>query len=178
MANAFVQRVAPRVKGALRRLLRNRASDHDDLMQVVLVELVTTLHRFKGQCSLNSWVDRITAHVVYKRLRRLKLENKIFEGAVEEALGVPSSTWVSNQVMVGSALKRVQEALEGLNPVRLNAWLLFDVQGFTLEEVAEVLEISVSAAQSQVSRGRRDVRERLEQDPELVGTLEALSIKS
>jgi RNA polymerase sigma-70 factor (ECF subfamily) len=174
VAGHFVKRVGPRAKATIRRLLRHHSAEHEDLLQVALVELVTTIGRFRGQCSLDTWTDRITAHVVFKRLRRLRLETQFVGGLCDDALLVPAADSPERRAATEKVLARVKALLGGMTEDRLTAWVLSDVHGFSLEEIADILEVSVAAAQSHVSRGRRDVRERLNSDPELADTLTGL----
>lgn len=177
-ANALVRRAGPRVKAGIRRLLRGWASEADDLLQVALIELVKTIDRFEGHCSLDTWIDRVTAHVVYKFLRKQKLERRLFEGMTEEAESVKSCTTADRRALTTSALERIASRLSHLDAEKVAAWVLFDVHGFTLEELAQTLDVSAAAAQSRVSRARRDVRAALESDEELMGLLPTLEMPS
>jgi RNA polymerase sigma-70 factor, ECF subfamily len=172
-ATAFVKRVGPRAKACVRRLLRGDASDHEDIVQLALVELVTTIDRFSGQCSLDTWVDRLTAHLVYKKLRRSRLERRLFDGLLDDAetQAVASTTSSERRAMTVSVLNRIRSRLQHLDEEKVASWVLFDVHGLSLEEVAGVLEISVTAAQSRVSRARRDVHAALAGDDELAQLL-------
>lgn len=173
-ANELVKRCGPRVKACVHRLLRQRATEHDDLVQLALVELVTSIDRFRGQCSLDTWIDRLTTHVVYKRLRRMKLERRIFDGLAEDALSVASSASTERPSLAANLLERVKERLAGVSEDKVSAWVLFEVHGMSLEELAEMMGVTLAAAQSRVSRARREVRERLDSDPELVAALASI----
>jgi RNA polymerase sigma-70 factor, ECF subfamily len=177
-ANELVRRAGPRAKAAVRRLLRGRSPDDDDLLQLVLIELVGTIDAFRGDCSLNTWIDRIAAHVVFKRLRRQKLERRLFDGLGEPSDDLPSGHSTDRRVLTQSVLSRVQALVAHLDSEKVMAWLMLDVHGLSLEELAHALEITVAAAQSRASRARREVRACLEADAELSDVLsswEALS---
>jgi DNA-directed RNA polymerase specialized sigma24 family protein len=53
--------------------------------------------------------------------------------------------------------------------------LFHDVYGYDLEQVGEIMGSSVSATQSRLVRGRREVHERIRKDPRLVHFLDDLS---
>src|SRR5262245_41808985 len=63
VAAAFHDRVRPQVDRTLLRLFRRYDVDHEDLRQLALIELVLTIGRFRGECSLDSWVGAITARI-------------------------------------------------------------------------------------------------------------------
>ncbi len=171
MANALVRRAGPRAKAQVRRLLRQRTADDDDLLQSVLIELVTTIDAYRGDCSLNTWIDRIAAHVVYKRLRRQKLERRLFEGLDDSTCEVASAASAERSALTRSVLERVQARVAHLEEENVTAWLMVDVYGLTIEELASALEVSVAAAQSRASRARREVRACLSDDVELEDVL-------
>lgn len=177
-ADALVRRVGPRAKGAIRRLLRRTTNDDADLLQLVLIELVTSIDSFRGDCALNTWVDRIAAHVVYKRLRRQRLETRLFEGlsdGTEEVVGAQSAERAS---MTSNLVSRVRAVLAEVDQEKVTAWLLFDVHGLSLDEVAHALEVTPVAAQSRVARARKEVRALLERDPELAQAMSPWEVPS
>lgn len=177
-ADSLVRRAGPRAKAAIRRLLRHATADDADLLQLVLIELITSIDSFRGDCSLNTWVNRIAAHVVYKRLRRRKLETRLFEGLGDAGHDVVGTHSAERASMASSVLSQVRAKLSALDPEKVTAWLLFDVHGLSVEEVAHALELSAVAAQSRVSRARREVRACLESDPELTQAMSQWEVPS
>jgi RNA polymerase sigma-70 factor, ECF subfamily len=173
VAAAFHDRVRPGIDRTLMRVLGRRDVDHDDLAQRSLIELFTTIHRYRGECSLDSWVATLTARVVFKHLRRRTLERRMFE-TVEADDSAPfiAPNEVGNQAMMRGLVTRIGTLLEKLEPEKAWAFLLHDVCGYDLREIAEITSASVSAAQTRLSRGRRELHALVADDPELCELLE------
>jgi RNA polymerase sigma-70 factor (ECF subfamily) len=171
MAGAFYDRTRPVVEKTVRRLLGASDSDFDDMVQVAMIELLHSLDRFRGDCSLDTWTSTISANVVYKHIRRRGLERTIFsrEIAVED---VPRSS--HQRPVLRGMVERVFQHLEQM--VRERAWtfLLHDVHGYSLDEVAGITGTTVAAAQSRLVRGRRELHDRIANDPDLAGGLDTL----
>src|SRR5258708_35969391 len=72
-ATAFYYRVRPQVDATIARLLGRSDADLEDVAQLSLIELVGSIHRFRGECSLDTWVSRVTAFVVCKQIRRRRV---------------------------------------------------------------------------------------------------------
>jgi RNA polymerase sigma factor (sigma-70 family) len=78
MAGAFYDRTRPVVAKTVHRLLGAFDNDFDDLVQIAMIELLRSLDRYRGECSLDTWTSTISANVVYKHIRRRGLERNIF----------------------------------------------------------------------------------------------------
>lgn len=171
-AAALHDRLRPVVERAIRRLLGRRDRDHEDLTQQAMIEVVYTIDRFRGDCPLDAWASTVAAHVVYNHIRRRTTERRIFDGARLEDDDAPASLRsLSRDTAARSTLKRVMGHLDAIDEVKAWTYVLHDVCGYDLREVAEITETSVAAAQSRLVRGRRELRERLAADPELAPML-------
>jgi RNA polymerase sigma-70 factor (ECF subfamily) len=150
--------------------------DHEDVAQVVLIELVRSLARYRGDCSLDTWTVRIASYTVYKEIRRRRQERRYFDRRADaSALCRRQAVDDLDRVLtLRSTLGRLREHLDALEENRSWTVLLHDVCGYDLREIAEITGACVSAAQTRLVRGRREVHERIAADPALAGALEKL----
>jgi RNA polymerase sigma-70 factor, ECF subfamily len=163
-AARFHDRVRPTVDRTLSRLLGVRDPDYDDLAQQSLIELVMSIDGFRGECPLDAWISIVSARVVYRHLRRRKLERRLF---VVQAVDAGLERATMPQVATRNLVRHIEGHLESIDPKKAWAFVLHDVHGYDLQEVAEITGSSVAAAQSRLVRGRRELQRRLADDPEM-----------
>ena len=173
-ATAFHDRVRPVVDRTIARLLGRRDVDHEDLSQLAMIELVTTIGRFRGDCSLDSWSSTVTAHVVYKHIRRRQTERRIFSGNDPDDEPPASTRHSGRDLMIRNVMTRVRKHLDALDENKAWTFLLHDVCGYDLQEISQITNVSVSAAQTRLTRGRRELHERIAADPELANMMEEM----
>lgn len=171
-ATAFYDRIRPQVDRTLARVFGRRDTDCDDLRQLALMELVFTLHRFRGECSLDTWVGTVTAHIVYKHLRRRQTEARLFGVLEREDLLPPSAMGTGREALIRNLMQRASGHLEAMHADKSWAFILHDLLGYDLKELAQIMKVSVSAAQTRLVRGRRELQGRIADDPELADLLE------
>jgi RNA polymerase sigma-70 factor (ECF subfamily) len=174
VADRFHDRVRPQVDRTLRRLFGRREQDFDDLRQQALVELVFTIQRFRGECSLDSWIATVTGHLVYKHLRKKRSERRFFDLLEREDLFPRALIGTPKEALARSMLKQASQHLGSIDANKAWAFVLHDILGYDLVEVAETMGVTVTAAQTRLVRGRREVHDRLATDPDLVDLLEEI----
>jgi RNA polymerase sigma-70 factor, ECF subfamily len=177
-ASELHDRLRPRVDSTIRALLGPGHSEHDDLAQQSFVELVVSLHRYRGECSLETWAATIAARTVFKYLRRRTTERKIFQADPDEqAVECSGPASFKRQVMARNLAERIRKHLEKIDMAKAEAYLLHDVCGFDAREVAGIAGISEAAAHARIARGRRELHERLASDPDLRDALIDLEVE-
>ncbi len=171
-----------RLRPVVTRTIRALASpelDREDLMQQAFVELVVSLRSRPQVRSLDAWAATIAARTVYQRLRRAKLEER-FAAVRDEAHEGSDSTLERARnpgdgplltTIRRQALRQAGAVLARLNQSRVQVFLLHDVHGFELKEIADILGLTVANAQSRLVRGRGDVHTALAAEPELLAAL-------
>ena len=175
VASALCDRVWPQVDRTIRRLLGSRDADRDDVAQLALIELVTTIGRYRGDCSLDAWAQTITSHVIFKHIRRRRVERRIFTDLLAgDATGVASPIHTERRSSTRELLARVSSHLDGMNADRAWAFVMHDILGYDLREIAQMTKASLSAAQTRLVRGRRELHGRIADDPELVELMNGL----
>lgn len=174
-ATALHHRVRPQVERTIVRLLGRRDRDHEDLTQSSLIEVVRSLDRFRGDCSLDTWTSRVTAHTVFKELRRRRVESGVFDRSAEtdHATTRDLEQHLGDRAMLG----RLRRHLDAMDPDKAFTVVLHDVCGHDLREIAEITEVSVAAAQGRLSRGRRELMALIEADPSLEDFLKEIEVQ-
>lgn len=133
-----------------RCLCRSRA-DGDDVFQDALVRALTKLHHLRDDRAFRPWLYRVIVTVHRSRYRRsfwrrflpLPDPERVPEPVSEEPLG---------------GEQRIRRALEILPPEQREALVLFELEGWKVEEIAELQDVSVSAVKSRLARGRQRLR--------------------
>ena len=171
IASALCNRLWPQVDRTIRKLLGRRDTDHEDLSQLALVEIVRTIDRYRGDCSLDTWSQTVTAHVVFKYIRRRRTERRIFADALAEEDMPPAPNAGERRSLTRDILARVADHLEKMNEGRAWTFVMHELMGYELKEIAEMTNVSLAAAQSRLARGRRDLHQRVACDPELADLL-------
>jgi RNA polymerase sigma-70 factor (ECF subfamily) len=178
-AAAFHDRVRPQVDRTVRRLLGAADPDREDVAQTAMIELAMTIDRFRGECSLDSWTSTIAARIVYKHIRRRKSERRAFGVLDPEILAAARSpARAGREAMLRNLTRRVLGHLDAMDEHKSWAFVLHDVCGYDLREIAEITGVGVAAAQSRLVRGRREIHERIAVDPELSDLLRGLEGES
>ena len=163
----------PNSRRTVRRLFGRAAPDGEDLVQIALVQIIESLPTYRGECPLDAWVSAVSANVVYKHIRRRRLERRIFENAFDgPEPPAAASTAGPQRMMMRDTARRVADHLSAMRPDRSWAFVLHDVCGYSLDEIAHICGISVAAAQSRLVRGRRDLHDRVAADGSLAEALD------
>lgn len=171
---SFYDRVRPIIDRKLKRLLGIHDADFDDMVQNSLIELMRSLDHYRGEGSLDGWVAVVSARVVFREIRDRKSERRIFAAVpADSATELLDTADLEESSSARELLTRVRAHLDACDPVKAWTYVLHDVLGHTLAEVAEITGATLSATQSRLFRGRLELESRLAGDVELSSRLRA-----
>ena len=144
--------------------------DHDDaldLSQEVFLRVFRTLHSFRGQSALRTWIYRIVINQARNRQRwwrrrrrgdQVSLDDHIKTNGdlAAENLSEPDRVLDKKEVAA-----RVWAALEQLPFEQKTSLILREIEGLSYEEIAFSLGVAVGTVKSRLARGREALRAQL-----------------
>ena len=136
------------------RALGGSTSDREDLVQEVFLVVYRRLPDFDGR-NLKGWLYRITAHQVRDH-QRLFWIRSIFRRCVEVSPEMPSAR--PTPLMTLEARERQQRLewmLSHLSAQVRAALVLFEIEGYTSEEIGDMQSVSVHTVRSRIQRARK-----------------------
>ncbi|MEP6862104.1 MAG: RNA polymerase sigma factor [Deltaproteobacteria bacterium] len=161
----LLEPVYPQVVAFARHLSRSR-SDGDDLFQEAVVRAMAKLRDLRDEAAFKAWMYRIVITVHRNRCRRAFWLRFIQLGGQSES---GEDAHVSGDYRVAEwspdaaeASRRIRDALASLPAVQREAIVLFEIEGWRVEEIATLHGISVSTVKSRLARGRARLREHYE----------------
>ena len=132
------------------------ADDADDLTQEVFVRAWRKLDRFRGEAAFGTWLYRLAVNVILARRATLGSYRARF--AAEDAAPADATPSRRRSLDVRMDMERaIQKLPDGARRV----FVLHDVEGYTHEEIAEMLSVSAGTSKSQLHRARMSLRQYL-----------------
>ena len=146
------------------RMFANR-EDAQDCLQEAMLRIYRAIGGFKGQSSFSTWVYRITMNTCLDELRRKKnrpstsLDNLLDQGwSPSDGDNAPERRAIQSETR-----KTLAGAIRELPEDMRSAIVLRDVQGYSYDEIAQMLDVNVGTIKSRISRGREKLREEIVQ---------------
>ena len=158
----LVRRHQQRVTAVAGGILRQR-EDVEDIAQQVFVKAYFSLKRFDQRAAFSTWLYKITVNECWDLLRKRKVRPLVYESDLSEEqarqYGAPEERSapapdVSDKLV---ARQQVQKLLECLDERDRMMLILKEVEGFAVEEIAEILDINANTVKVRLFRARRRI---------------------
>jgi RNA polymerase sigma-70 factor (ECF subfamily) len=161
----LVERLRRRVHSIALSILGS-ALDAEDTTQAILMEILASAGTFRGE-SLLGWADRIAARTAIRHARQRRMRSMQCEVRDDmESIGDFSPAPNFDQVLP----KKMVEYLALLPETRRVAVVLRHVMDYSVEEVAEMTEVSPNTVKDRLLHGRAQLRRLIRRDLSLTRT--------
>lgn len=171
---AIFNKYSPKLYNVAQRILGEPA-DAQEVIQEVFLTVFRKANTFQGNSQFSTWLYRLTVNEALGKIRKSK--NKQKEVEYEEFLPkfqddghhavrpvVDWSDTVEEQYAGQELRQLLSEALNQLKPVDKSVVVLSDVEGMSDKEIAEILNLTVSAVKTRLHRARLFLRGKLAVD--------------
>ena len=161
----LVRRHQSRVFAVAGGILRNK-EDSEDVAQQVFVKAYFSLKRFDQRAAFSTWLYKITVNECWDVLRKRKVRPLLYESDLSEEQaheynGFSEKATVPDVSDRLEARERVEKLLVDLDERDRLMLILKEVQGFSVEEIAEILEINGNTVKVRLFRARRRITEKV-----------------
>ncbi len=153
---------------AAMRMTRN-PSDAQDLVQETFVKAFAAFAQYEQGTNLKAWLYRILTNTFINQYR--KKQREPYQGTIDELEdwqlgGAESTTAMSGRSAEAEAIDHlpdsaVKDALQSIPEDFRLAVYFADVEGFSYQEIAEIMKTPIGTVMSRLHRGRRLLRELL-----------------
>lgn len=155
------------------RMLGNH-DDASELAQEVFIKVYRSLKSFKEESQFSTWIYRIATNVCLDELRKRKNKKLIYidesikgeeedlNRQVEDNRPTPDIIAERNHLK-----KAVNSAIQTLSEEHKIVIILRDIQGFSYEEIAEIVKCPTGTVKSRINRARQALKEILKNNKEL-----------
>ncbi len=143
----------------------------EDVTQEAFLRAYRSLPRFRGASSFHTWLYRIASNlaidVVRKRKRTeptfsldepLESEEGEYEREIPAETGGPEDMTTTRETQVA-----VRRAIMDLPEKLRNVMILYELQGETYEDIAEILDVPLGTVKSRLFNARNTLKEKLEE---------------
>jgi RNA polymerase sigma-70 factor, ECF subfamily len=163
----LVERYDRKLLRIAERVTHNR-EDSQDAVQEAFLKAFQHLGDFREDSQFSTWLIRITVNQALMKLRKRRTTKEVsldedFQG-YEGMLPREVVDWAPNpeELYLASELREILiKALEELRPILRTVFVLRDIEGFSIDQTAEVLELTPAAVKARGWRARLQLRELL-----------------
>ena len=153
------------VVGTVAKMLGG-ASDAEDIAQQVFIRVWKSAARYKPSAKFTTWMFTITRNLVFNEMRRRQRKPAVSMDEREEEynLSAPDEKTTSpdEQVLEHELVKAIDAAIHELPEKQRLAVILRRYEDRSYEEIADVLDLSLSAVKSLLFRARAQLKENLQ----------------
>jgi RNA polymerase sigma-70 factor (ECF subfamily) len=147
----------------------NDPQDAEDILQETFLKAMRALPSFEGRSSLSTWIYRIATNEALMLLRKRKhgnssLDDVKYDESEEGERELQIIDWCclpERELISGEARKFLDKAIESLPDLLKLVFILRDIEGLSIRETAEALNLTEVTVKTRLLRARLFLRDKL-----------------
>jgi len=146
----------------------NDPQQAEDVLQETFLKAFRSIGSFEGRSSISTWLYRIAANEALMIVRRRKPETALVDEkdqdddeAADETIVTDWCCMPEEELLTNESRKFMNEAILKLSPALRVVFMLRDIDGLSIKETADALELSEAAVKTRLLRARLSLREQL-----------------
>lgn len=153
----------------LERLLARVAGPDlaEDLLQTTLIAAIDAFPRFRGEAQVRTWLSRIAVRTAQHSLRRAERRRRAPGDPVDDLRVASDGPGPDQRSEHRKQLERLEHHLDAIGGDKRMAFVLHVMDGHPMDEVAALMDATVSATKSRVFWARKELLARAGRDPVL-----------
>lgn len=158
---AFENRVLPAKNKLFRFALRFLGNEEEarDIVQEVFIKVWNGRDQMDGVQNLEAWCMRITKNLSVDRIRALTRKQT---RPIEETFDLHHESLTPHEsTEVGESMERITLMIAALPEKQRQVIHLRDVEGYSYQEICEILELDMNQVKVNLFRARNSVREKM-----------------
>ncbi|MBU1219138.1 sigma-70 family RNA polymerase sigma factor [Myxococcota bacterium] len=137
--------------------------DMDDIIQNSLIEILKSLHNFRGESTLDTWADRIVIRTAMRFFNNRKQKDPVF---LEDPEGVIECK--AFQLLSGSEIKAALQKLLVKLPENQRVVCVMRFAGeYSMEEIADITGAPLNTVKDRLKTGKAKLLRMIQSDPVL-----------
>lgn len=156
--------------GSIYRLglkMLGREQDAEDVLQNTFIKILQNIAGFEERSSLSTWIYRIAANEALMMLRKMRPEISLDDQGLEtdeDFAPIELADWspLPESILLSGELKKyLDRAIEKLPESLRLVFILRDIEGLSIKETSEALNLTETNVKTRLLRARLNLREQL-----------------
>lgn len=146
--------------------LTRKEQDAEDLVQETYLKAFSAFHQYQSGTNIKAWLYRILNNTFisnYRKAQRRPKETAAeaedwqeYKASMHHSVGLESA---EVQALENLPNEEIRQALAQLPADRRQAVYLADIEGFSYQEIAQIMDTPIGTVMSRLNRGRKQLRE-------------------
>jgi RNA polymerase sigma-70 factor (ECF subfamily) len=133
------------------------SNELDDIVQIVFMEIHRCLPKYRGGSQLSTWIYRVTVNVALQHIRKQKRKRVFLFFRDEERATEKLSFDVRTRYEQRDIMTRLYGLLDRITEKKRTVFVLHELEGVPLDQVAEICDIPVNTVRSRLHAARTEL---------------------